>query len=151
MAHPEPGLNNDHQKKVLAVAVTLAGAALAFHSTQHLFFKQPLHNSTLCGLSWVNELLNGHESRIQQQFGMRKHVFCKLVRVLQEKTTIAHTKFITTEEQTAIFLYAVVTNLSNRQLAERFQRSTSTISRYAIFTVDQQLTLNQSQLPSSCT
>ena len=34
------------------------------------------------------------------------------------------------EEQVAIFLYVLVTNLSNRKVGERFQRSGDTVSRH---------------------
>jgi len=45
------------------------------------------------------------------------------------------------EEQVEIFLYIIVTNLSNRKVAERFQRSGVTISKYQILV---------SHLPHKC-
>ena len=41
-------------------------------------------------------------------------------------------KGVTTNEQVAIFLYTVSTGLTMRKIAERFQRSMSTIHKYVI-------------------
>ena len=62
--------------------------------------------------------------------GMKKHVFKRFVAMLESKGGIGYTRFMTPEEQIAIFLYFSVTNCSNRKVAERFQRSGDTISRY---------------------
>src|SRR5882672_1244621 len=61
---------------------------------------------------------------------MEKHVFRQLVRKLFTLTNASHTCHVDLEEQVAIFLYIIVTNLSNRKVGERFQRSGNTISKY---------------------
>jgi hypothetical protein len=96
---------------------------------QQYYNKQPYHTSILRGHDWVQELLLGHPQRIRTELGMHKHVFLALIDQLH---TMGHThsKFITLEEQLAIFLYASVTGLSVRHLGERFQRSNETISKY---------------------
>jgi hypothetical protein len=63
---------------------------------------------------------------------MRKFVFRRLVKFLSEKVGLGDSRYVTLEEQVAIFLYTVVTNLSNWKVAERFQRSGDTISKYVL-------------------
>ena len=52
-----------------------------------------------------------------------------LVKELEDMGLLKHSRYMSTEEQVTIFLYTVVTNLPNRKVAERFQRSSETISR----------------------
>jgi hypothetical protein len=96
---------------------------------QQYYNKQPYHTSILRGHDWVQELLLGHPQRIRTELGMHKHVFLALIDQLHAMGH-THSKFITLEEQLAIFLYASVTGLSVRHLGERFQRSNETISKY---------------------
>jgi hypothetical protein len=88
----------------------------------------PYHTSILRGKDWVDELLNGHPKRIRTCLGVDKHVFEALVTELQG---MGHgdSRYISLQEQLAIFLYACVTGLPIRHLGERFQRSNETISK----------------------
>jgi hypothetical protein len=95
---------------------------------------QRQHNSILTGLAWINEMENGNEHRMHNNLGMRKHVFQRFLATLESKGGIGYTRFMTPKEQVAIFLYFAVTNCSNRKVAERFQRSGDTISRYGSLT-----------------
>ena len=70
-----------------------------------------------------------NEFRFYEQLGINKEPFLDLVKELEELYLIKQSRHMSTEEQVAIFLYSVVTNLSNRKVAERFQRSGETISR----------------------
>ena len=108
----------------------LAATAGALFYAENMLSRQPYHTSALTGHMWVNELLHGNPRRIKVQLGMEKHVFRQLVRKLLTLTNASHTRFVDLEEQVAIFLYIIVTNLSNRKVAERFQRSGNTISKY---------------------
>jgi hypothetical protein len=60
--------------------------------------------------------------------GVSKHVFHQLIHELQ---SMGHTRsrYVSLEEQLAIFLYTSVTGLTVRHVGERFQRSNSTISK----------------------
>jgi len=60
---------------------------------------------------------------------MRKHVFLELVHELRN-SGLQDSKYITLEVQTAIFLYTCVTGLKSRHVAERFQHSHTTITKY---------------------
>jgi len=93
---------------------------------------QPYHTSVLSGEAWLIELLLGHPERIRCELGMHAHVFTRLVDTLRE---LKHddSKFVSLEEQVAIFLYMSVTGLSIRHTSERFQRSNETISQYVVF------------------
>jgi len=89
---------------------------------------EPYHTSILTGQGWVDELLEGHSEHIHTELGMHKHVFLALVSKLQD---LGHTnsKYVSLEEQVAIFLYACITGLTVHHLGEQFQRSNETISK----------------------
>jgi hypothetical protein len=87
----------------------------------------PYHTSALTGIQWVIELLEGHPERIRCELGVHKEVFEHLIKHLHSAGLHSSRKTLI-EEQLAIFLYTCVTGLSFRHVAERFQRSTSTIS-----------------------
>jgi hypothetical protein len=76
----------------------------------------------------VQELLHGHSERIRTELGVHKEVFHALIQELQ---SMGHgdSKYVTLEEQLAIFLYTSVTGLSLRHVGERFQRANGTISK----------------------
>lgn len=92
------------------------------------YMKEPYHTSILSGYAWVQELLRGHPERIRTELGVHKEVFHALIRELQ---SMGHgdTKYVTLEEQLAIFLYTSVTGLSIRHVGERFQHANGTISK----------------------
>jgi hypothetical protein len=98
--------------------------------------KKPLHDSVLSGWGWVWvwvwvwELLDGNLQQMKDQLGMHSHVFCELCGELASKASLGHTCYVSLEEQAAIFLYVAATNLSNRKVAEHFQQSGDTISKY---------------------
>jgi hypothetical protein len=94
---------------------------------QQYYFKEPCYTSILTGQAWVNELLHGHPKCIRTALGMNKHVFRAL---LSELRGMGHgdSKYITLEEQLAIFLHCCVTGLPIRHLEEQFQHAPETIS-----------------------
>jgi len=135
-------IDEDYGRRVLAHILAQYHAQLAALSTISFEVFQefllaterakpiPYHTLILSGEGWVKELRNGHPERIRTELAVHKHVFTKLLEELQEHGH-THSKHVTLEEQLAIFLYACVTGLSIRHLGERFQRSNSTISKYA--------------------
>ena len=92
------------------------------------YMKEPYHTSILSGYAWLQELLQGHPERIRTELGVHKEVFHALVRELQSMGH-GNTKYVTLEEQLAIFLYTSVTGLSTRHVGERFQRANGTIAK----------------------
>src|SRR5882724_11116849 len=98
----------------------LAATAAALFYGENMFARQPYHTSVLTGHWWVHELLHGNPRCTKDQIGMEKHVF-RQVRNLFTLTNVSNTHHVDLEEQVAILLYIIVTNLSNRKVAERFQ------------------------------
>ena len=93
------------------------------------FDRMPVHTSRLMGQDWIDELWDGHDRRFYNEIGLHKHVFAKLVSVLERDAGIIHTRHVSIEEQVAIFLHYAHQGLSNRALQERFQRSMDTITK----------------------
>ena len=83
----------------------------------------PYHTSILTGQGWVEELLDGHPERICCELGMHKETFLLLI------NGYSRSKYMSLEEQLAIFLYMCVMGLSIRHTGERFQHSNETISQ----------------------
>jgi hypothetical protein len=90
--------------------------------------REPYHTSVLTGEAWVLELLTGHPERIRCELGVHHHVFAELI---SELCAFGHdsSKYVSLEEQLAIFLYCCVTGLTVRHTGERFQRANETVSR----------------------
>ena len=97
-----------------------------------LYWKQEYHTSALNGRAWLDELIVGHPDRIKSELGMRVHVFLALVAKLRLLAGLTDSRYISADEQVAIFLYTCVTGLSVRHVGERFQHSNETISKYLI-------------------
>ena len=92
--------------------------------------REPYHTSILTGEKWLIELCATHnQHRFREQLGISKNTFVLLVKELESRGLISHSRYMSSKEQVAIFLYTAVTNLLNRKVAERFQRSGETISR----------------------
>ncbi|KAG0691841.1 hypothetical protein DFH29DRAFT_757313, partial [Suillus ampliporus] len=62
------------------------------------------HDSILMGHSWVQELLSGHPHHFHNMMGLSKPVFCRLLHELSEYADLAHSRYISSKEQLAIFL-----------------------------------------------
>ena len=86
------------------------------------------HDSALSGGTWVLELLMGHPERIRKELGVHKHVFYALIHSLKA-AGCQRSKYVTLEEQLAIFLYTCVTGLSLVHVCEQFQRAPDTASK----------------------
>jgi hypothetical protein len=122
-------LSTNSPLRAAIIGAILAGNAV-LHSIDLVQSRQPYHNSLLSGAQWLIELATtNNQHRFHEQLGIYKEPFFKLVQELESTGLLKHTRYMSTEEQVAIFLYTVVTNLPNRKVAERFQRSGETISR----------------------
>ena len=112
---------------VLFVSIILSATTSILNST-YKKEPEPYHMSILTGEGWVLELLTGHPERIYCELGVHSHVFAKLISELRA-LGYSNSRFVSLEEQLAIFLYCCVTGLTVRHVGERFQRSNETISR----------------------
>lgn len=107
---------------VVTIAVSLYASPL--------YWKQAYHTSKLTGADWVKELICGHHDRIWTELGVRVHVFLAFVHELRTVGGMNDSRYVTLDEQAAIFLYMCVTGMSVRHVSERFQRSNETVSMY---------------------
>jgi hypothetical protein len=113
------------QRRLVVAAVLIAGTTILQY-IELINQRTMYHDSILTGEKWLIELMGSrNQHRFYEQLGLHKDTFLEL----ESLYLIKHTRYMSTEEQIAIFLYSVVTNLSNRKVAERFQRSGETISR----------------------
>jgi hypothetical protein len=90
--------------------------------------REPYHTSILTCEGWVMELLEGHPNRIRCELGVSRDIFLELINELR-RFGHGNSKYVSLEEQLAIFLYMSVTGLTIRHVGERFQRSNETISK----------------------
>jgi len=74
------------------------------------------------------ELVAGHPNSIRCKLRVSCEVFIELVQELQQLDH-RNSKYVSLEEQLAIFLYMSVTGLTIRHVGEHFQHSNETISR----------------------
>jgi hypothetical protein len=59
-------------KAKLAFSLMLLSGGLAATALSSQLVKEPMHTSKLTGQEWVEELLDGHDRRFYNQFGMKK-------------------------------------------------------------------------------
>jgi hypothetical protein len=64
--------------------------------------------------------------------GMNRFVFRRLVLELETRTWLCPTRYVSSEEQVAIFLRIARTGQGNIEMQERFQRSGDTVSKYIL-------------------
>lgn len=86
----------------------------------------------LTGEQWVQDVLNGHPRRCQEQIRMSASVFLSLEKWIGAHTEIRnsrHHKGISIMQKLVIFLWITGHGASNRDAQERFQHSGQTISR----------------------
>jgi hypothetical protein len=93
---------------VAALVAGLMGGMVAMQAHRDLC-KVPMHTSILTGEAWVWELLAGHPVQFQRSMAMAKHVFKRLVLELQVFAGLHPTKYVSMNEQVAIFMYICVT------------------------------------------
>lgn len=94
------------------------------------FDKIPAHLSPSTGSSYVQDIIEcGNPARIHHFFRMPLSTFQQLCDWMTQNNLLKPARYITVEEQLAIFLNIVGKSISNRDAQEVFQHSGSTISR----------------------
>jgi hypothetical protein len=109
------------------LTVTTAAAAISA-SVATSVPKSPVRTSILTGEIWLAELFLS-PVRMDEQLGVTKHLFRQLSKELRAKHGLSDGKYVSANEQLAIFLHFARTGASSRMLQERFQRSGETISK----------------------
>ena len=119
---------------IISLFMAAIAIILATDEEQLAQLRLPYHTSVLTGESWVMELLAGHPQHIHTELGVSHEVFIALI---DELCHMGHTdfKFVSLEEQVAIFLYASVTGLIVQHLGERFQQPNETIAKYSNYLI----------------
>ncbi|XP_062104144.1 protein ALP1-like [Humulus lupulus] len=92
--------------------------------------KQPCRNLALSGHEYVMEVLHGHWSRCYDLFRMNEDVFKLFCGVIKEIFLLKNSRYLSVEEQVAIFLFVIGHNERHCVVPERFQHSISTTSHY---------------------
>ena len=130
LLRPEQRLRLIQYMALLLSIIICATVSIVSESTAHQPRRdpEPYHTSILSGEGWVLELLTGHPDRIKNELGMSADLFNKLITILRNHHH-TNARYVSLEEQLAIFLYTCVTGLPVRHVGERFQRSNDTISR----------------------
>ena len=76
--------------------------------------KKPCRTWSHTGYKFVMEILNGHEDTCHQKFRMEKHIFQKLLIVLEQQYNFSKAKHMPLEEALAIFLISLGHSFLNR-------------------------------------
>ncbi|KAL0545145.1 hypothetical protein IC582_020291 [Cucumis melo] len=132
--------SNDHSDESdveyeLDQLVKLGCGVVVYHFVMHVC-KEPCRKSSHTGYKFVMEILNSHEDRCHQQFRMEKHIFQKLLVVLEQQYNFTKAKRMPLEEALAMFLITLGHGFSNRMVQERFQHSGETVSRWFNIVLD---------------
>ena len=102
-------------------------ATLVAQYETRLYDKTPSHTSVLTGSHYVEELLSSkNHQRILDVFRMPLATFLALRDWCIDHDYLQPTRYMSVEEQLAIFLKIVGENASNRMAQERFQQSGDT-------------------------
>ncbi|KAI3969963.1 hypothetical protein MKW92_052870, partial [Papaver armeniacum] len=117
-------------KEELEERTLLLVVAAVIEKVKGRICKEPCRTSILTGHQHMQEILHGHPRRCYEQYRMEKFVFLRLTHILRERELLRDSRWVTIEEQLAIFLLTIGHNEDNKMLQERFQHSGETISRY---------------------
>ena len=108
--------------------ITLAAMTLAASGILNPDGPVPQHDSILTGQIYYNELMTTRNThRFRNVARMDRPTFLSLLDLLSNQSNLRNSMFMTAGEKLLIFIHALV-GFSNRQLAERWQHSGSTIS-----------------------
>ena len=89
-----------------------------------------VHESSLLGNGFVNEMIIGHERVSFDLLRMNTSCWLRLCDELRSRHLLCDSRNVSVEEQVTIFLYTIGHNVRNRVMQNRFQHSGETISRY---------------------
>ena len=123
------------RREATSALVAILGAQTAIKYMTTYLVKEPMYNSMFTGAVWVQELLNGHETRFYDAFGMARPVFLQLCYELHEHCGLQSSKCLGLAEKVAIFLRICRTGCPQREIRERFQHAPGTISTYVCMSI----------------
>ncbi|XP_061339433.1 uncharacterized protein LOC133286101, partial [Gastrolobium bilobum] len=92
--------------------------------------KTKVRTSALTGRDFITKILNGSGTVCFELFRMEKTCFINFCNELRGKSYLSDSRDVLLEEKVAMFLFIIGHNVRHRVVADRFQHSTETISRY---------------------
>lgn len=114
---------------VAAFTAVCAAVMVVFASISRQTSVIPYNTSMLTGFAWVLEQLGGNSRRMRNNLGISPAVFLRLAVALRTHASLTDSKYITAEVQLAMFLYTCRKAAATREVEERFQHSTATVSK----------------------
>ena len=116
----------NHHIRTVGILAAAAAISVAKYAMRHLV-KEPMYNDPETGEKKIQQLLRGHPSRFYNMMGMSQHTFKRLVHELHIYSGLVPTRYLSMEEQVAIFVRFCRTGLGTREMQEYFQRSPDTV------------------------
>ncbi|WCJ24610.1 hypothetical protein M5689_006555 [Euphorbia peplus] len=119
--------SDDEEKDFLNIVATATIAIALYYETY--IHKSPCMISYQTGFLWLNDIMEGHETRCLDMFRIKKDTLLLLCEELQVKHNLKTSRNMSILEKVCICLYILAQGASNRHAQERFQHSGETISR----------------------
>ncbi|XP_021737775.1 uncharacterized protein LOC110704293 [Chenopodium quinoa] len=90
----------------------------------------PLRIGGESGSAYITRLLTVHPGLFKEQLRLERDMFVRLVQLMIEKNLLSDGRFVKVAEQVGIGLFILARGASQRQAADTFKHSISTISKY---------------------
>lgn len=92
--------------------------------------RMPDTNSALTGSAYVDEILEGNPAHSVDMLHMEKQAFIRLCELFRTRGWLENSRYISVEEQMAMFLTTLGQHHTNRTVKRRYQHSTQTVHTY---------------------
>ena len=113
----------DRTKLVICTA-----RALALYYNTYIY-KEPCMDSYNTGMQWLIEIINGHWICCVNMFRMDADTLKSLAFELETMYGLKPSRRMSVIEKLGMFVYTLALRASNREVQERFQHSSETVSR----------------------
>lgn len=112
------------------VLIALLNSGLTSMGESNVVSRVPCRTRPFSGHQFITDILSGHPERGYNHFRMTNTMFVQLEELLVSRGLLRGSRYVTAKEQLGFFLYGIGHCVTNRVLAETFQHSGETISRY---------------------
>lgn len=112
-----------------SILCDLATRGMLMYYVKYIY-KEPCYTSFRTGNIFIQEILNGHETRCYRDFRLNKSVFLELCKDLVDNYGLQDTRGMSIYEQVGMFLMVCGHGCGNRLVQEVFQHSGETIHRH---------------------
>ena len=107
----------------------IAGKYILMYYEKYLF-KKPCRTSKSSRYIFIQEILQGNETRCYENFRLKKVVFVNLSKDLEEKYGLKPTRGMSINEMLGMFLMTCAHGAGNRMIQDIFQHSGETVHRH---------------------